>query len=75
VSSSFVSPLSLPQTAAHQSYQREVGGATLHHFLQQMMDPEMWYLQALLLSQCQHIALQHHLAHMQNQLIDRRFEA
>jgi hypothetical protein len=36
----------LPQTGAHLPYEREVGGVTLnlHHFHQQMMDLEVWYL-------------------------------
>jgi hypothetical protein len=44
-------------------YQREVGSTTLNrHFLQQMMDPEVWYLTALLPVDVKSTALEHHLA-------------
>jgi hypothetical protein len=36
------------------------------------MDPEVWYLQALLMSRCQHTVLQHHLVHILNWLTDAR---
>jgi hypothetical protein len=67
------SPFLSTTNGAHLPYEKEVGGVTLnlHHFLlQQIMDPEVWYLPAILLSQCQHTALQRHLAQMLNRLTD-----